>query len=62
MENLGFIVKWKRWLMSDLAAGKFRENEWREFIEAAYSNGCTAIADDMEKRFEHYLETKESEK
>lgn len=59
MEKLNFILEWKRALIDNLNAGIFIESEWRAFLNVAGVNGYQAIVDDMEKRFEHYIEAKE---
>ena len=57
--NLNEALEWKRQLMDNLNHGLFVESDWRVFLDMAGVNGYQAIVDDMEKRFEHYLEAKE---
>ena len=57
--TLSSILEWKRHLMHKLNAGEFRADEWRAFLDAATEAGFQTIADDMQKRFDHYTKTKE---
>ena len=57
--TLSSILEWKRYLMYKLNAGEFSADEWRGFIDAATDGGFQTIADDMQKRFDHYTKTKE---
>ena len=57
--TLSSILEWKRYLMYKLNAGEFRADEWRGFIDAATEAGFQTIADDMQKRLDHYTKTKE---
>lgn len=48
------VVDEKRYLMSELNAGRIDRQRWQIFIDFAESAGCKAMADDMRRRLGAY--------
>jgi len=54
------LRSWKQLLMDKLNANVFDIVDWRVFIDAAEENGYSAMAADMQKRFEYYQQKLEA--
>jgi hypothetical protein len=55
------VVDEKRYLMSELNAGRLDVNRWRDFIRFAEKVNCPAMAEDMRGRLEAYIMSKNDE-
>jgi hypothetical protein len=53
------VMDEKRYLMSELNQNRFDRNRWQDFIAFAEKANCTAMADDMRKRYENYANDSE---
>lgn len=48
------ISAWRNELVNKLNNRIFSKDDWQEFIFLARQFGCYAMADDMERRMNHY--------
>ena len=56
------VMDEKRYLLSELDAGRIDRERWRDFIAYARSAGCPAMAADMQRRLEAYTRNMEHQR